>query len=84
LPHHLVVDVDTDHRIGTKGGGALFQLVEGDLAGTGQLFFIGAGAAADDVADPGKEILEKLPQLPENPNRVVTCTTPSLKTAATR
>ncbi len=58
LPHHLVVDVDANHGVGTQGGGAFFELIEGNLAGAGQLFFVGAGAAAYDVADPGKEIFE--------------------------
>ncbi|MNN88757.1 hypothetical protein D3C81_2064820 [compost metagenome] len=58
MPHHLVVDVDADHGVGTQCLRALFELIEGDLAGPGQLFLVGTGAATDDVADAGEQILE--------------------------
>lgn len=58
LAHHLVVDVDAHHGVGPQRLGTLLELLEGDLPGPGQLFFVGAGATADDVADAGEQILE--------------------------
>ena len=59
LSYHLVVNVDADHRIGPQCRGALLELVEGDFR-PGPALFIGAGAAADDVADAGEQILNTL------------------------
>ena len=46
------------HSIGAQLAGALLDLGEGDLAGLAQFRLVGSGAAADDVADTGEQVLE--------------------------
>ena len=51
FPENLVIDVDTDHGIGTHPRGAVGHLLHGLGAGLDQFVLIGAGTTADDVAD---------------------------------
>src|SRR5690606_18164042 len=56
--HDLVVEVDADDRIGAEPAGLLFELPQRLVARVAQRPLVGAGAAADDVADAGEQVLE--------------------------
>src|SRR5690606_2430898 len=52
------VEVDADDGIGAEGLGLVLQLAQGFAARVAQGPLLGAGAAADDVANAGEQILE--------------------------
>jgi SAM-dependent methyltransferase len=54
----LVVQVDRDHGVRAETSRLLGQLLERDLLGAPQLALVRRGAAADDVADAGEQVLE--------------------------
>ena len=58
--HELIIHIYANHRIGAPLLSALFQLPEGGLAGVCQLLLIGAGTAAEEVAQTGGEIPEHI------------------------
>ena len=57
-PHHLVIEVHADHRIGTQSSRTLLQFLQRDLPRPLQLLLVGAGTATHDVAQPCEHILE--------------------------
>ena len=57
---HLIIHIYANHRIGAPLLSALFQLPEGGLAGVCQLLLIGAGTAAEEVAQIGRKIPEHI------------------------
>src|SRR5699024_6734351 len=54
----LVVDVDAHDGVGAEGLGALVKLGERGFAGVAEFLLICVGAAADDVAEAGADVLE--------------------------
>jgi hypothetical protein len=54
----FVVDIDADDGVGAQLCGLLLHLGHGDVLGLTEFAFVGGGAAADDVADAGEEVLE--------------------------
>lgn len=60
LTKHFVVQVDADHRIGTKLLGPLQEFLHGDIPGALQRPLVGCRAAADQVAYAGKKIVEQV------------------------
>ena len=60
MPKDLIVDVDPNDGVGTHLSGASGHFIHGLRAGLDQFIFIGAGTAADDVADAGREVPDEI------------------------
>ena len=56
----LIVNVHTHHGIGAQLGRPLLHFVQGLLAGVDELLLVGAGAAAEEVAEPGHKVLDEV------------------------